>query len=137
MPISLRFYRDAQLTQSLDTTVLSLDRAIGGPAVDAVVYLGSINPSSQFSGFDDGPILVTVRDADPYNDGFTPTDFVLATTQSGLDTATGTLAINGGINGGVANAVPIWIRFKGEAQNPKTSTDLFLTTNAVKEMVAP
>lgn len=134
MTISLKFYTDAQLTQPLDTTQLAIDREIGGAPVDKQIYLGSATANRQFTAADSGPIIVSILDSDPIN-GFAATDIALSLTQAGLDSATAgaDLTINGSITSGVANAVPVWLRFSGTSTSPKTSTDLALATNLIRE----
>ncbi len=140
MAITLQFYADAALTSPLSSATLTLDREIGGPTVDAQVFLGSTNAQRRFEAADGGPIQISVLDGVPGDGGFVPTDIALAQSQYGLAQAAAIpgapLNINGGINGGVPGAVPIWLRFLGNSYTPKTSTDLALTTNTVKEFAA-
>lgn len=139
MAVSLGFYLDANLTQPLTSSTLTLDRLIGGPPVDVLLFLGSTVTGRAFVGaVNDGPIVISVVDSVPTNDGFVPADFSMALTQAELDTASaGTpLTINGGITSGAANAKAFWLRFLGTSTAPKTSTDLSLTTNEIKEIAA-
>lgn len=135
MAISLKFYKDSALTQSLDSATLTIDREIGGDPVDVAITLGSTNAQSVFQAADGGPIVVSIIDGVAGDGGFTPSDFLLASSQSGLDTATPgqPLQINGGINGGAYNGASIWIRFFGTSPTPKTSIDLGLVTNPIRE----
>lgn len=138
MAISLQFYNDPQLTAPLTSSVLSLDREIGAGPVERAVYLGSPITGRVFAAADGGPIVVTLSDSMPLNEGFGEGDFVVAASQGGLDApgANNVLRINGGLSGGVGGAMPIWIRFKGTSATPKTSTDLQLLTNAIQETAA-
>lgn len=138
MAITLQFYADAALTSPLSSATLTLDREIGGPPVDVQVFLGSTNAQRRFEAADGGPIQVSVLDGVPGDGGFTPNDIKLAISQEAMYNATAgaPFVINGGIQGGVSGAVPIWIRFQGDSATPKTSMDLALTTNPVKEFAA-
>lgn len=134
MSISLQFYADAALTQPLGTTLVTLDREIGGPPVDRVLYLGSTQTGRHFEADGGGPITIGVSDGNPSDGGFVASDIVLAASQSGLDTATAGQPLSvGGIDGGVAAALPVWLRFVGSSATPKTSTDLALATNLIRE----
>lgn len=136
MPIALQFYRDAALTQPIGSGVLRIDREIGAPPVDAVVYLGA-NNALQYSADDGGAIVVSVLDTDGASPagGFAASDLALATSPAALDAAPPgqPLSLPGPILGGVANAQAIWIRFAGTRPAPLTDTTLMLATNTLRE----
>lgn len=136
MPIALQFYRDALLTQPIGAGVLRIDREIGSPPVDTVVYLGA-NNALQYSADDGDAIVVSVVDTDSAapSDGFAANDLALSTSAATLATATPgqPLSIPGPILGGAANAQAIWIRFAGTRPTPLTDTTLMLTTNLLRE----
>ncbi|WP_322521144.1 hypothetical protein SR882_10240 [Guyparkeria halophila] len=136
MTVSLKFYADSSLTTPLDSNPLTLDREIGGNPVDVRVYVGSTASGRYFvpDNSGDSQIIATITDSDA-GAGFAPEDIALALTQSGLDSATpgDPLDLGDQIDSGSANAIAVWLRFSGESGTPKSSADLGLTLNPVRE----
>lgn len=132
MAISLQFYADSSLTQPLASS--AINRLIGGDPVDLQVFLGANVAGRYFVPDVDSQIIVSIADADA-SSGFSATDIKLASTQAALDTAVAgaPLSVCGQINSGAVGAVPIWLRFSGNSPTPKTSSDLSLITNVLRE----
>lgn len=133
MSISLGFFHDSTLTQSVGTA-LAIDREVGGAPVDVQIFLGSPVAGRYFVPDSDAVISIAVADSDPAS-GWAATDIKLATTQVGLDTATAgaPLALGDQINSGAANAQGFWLRFSGDSATPKTAADISLITNTLRE----
>jgi len=140
MATSFAFYHDSALTQIIDGAsplTATHDTANLLPPVDTVIYLGSTNAANKAQadsnpGVD--PIVVSVVDADPAT-GSPATEFKLALTSGGLDTAVAgdPLTLSTVINGGAANAVPIYTRRTSAIGVAGSYTDLSLQTNTLLE----
>lgn len=140
MPISFAFYHDASLTQpiTLGDPLTATQSAAGllGP-VDKTIYLGSTESANKVQvaanpGVD--AIVVSVVDADS-GSGAPATEFKLALSSGGLDSAVAgaSLTLSTGINGGVANAVPIYTRRVSAISVAGSYTDVSLATQTLLE----
>lgn len=138
MPISLKFFKDAALTQPLTGPLQVSQNADGStPPVDNVLYLGSTTAGRKFQadsnpGVD--PISISVVDASP-GSGHEASEVKLASTLAGLDSATPGAALNVGtqILSGVANAVPVYVRVDDATGTVGTATELSLDSNTIVE----
>ena len=136
MATSLKFYTDAALTTEL--TTLDIDQLPDGssPDVDKVVYLGSVTATSVFKATSDpgvDQISVGIVDANVAS-GIEATNIKLALTSGGLAGAVAGANLDVGtqINGGVGNAVAVYVR----SDTPVlavTDTDITLETNNITE----
>jgi hypothetical protein len=127
------FYQDSNLTTLLTGNNMQIPEGVS----NAQVYFGSTNSSYKLQrvsspGIDS--ILVTVADANP-GSGAEALWIKLSITYSGLDTAVAGADLNLGstIYGGVANAIPFWIRVSNALTGASSSTDLSISISDVKE----
>lgn len=136
MATSLKFYIDAGLTVELSQLIINqlADGSTGN--VDNIVYLGSTLINSVFEatsdpGVDD--ILVNILDANPAA-GVEVENIKLALSSGGLATAVAGDPLNLGpeILGGIANAIPIYVRSDTPAI-ATSNTDITLETNDLTE----
>ena len=103
--------------------------------VDKVIYIGSTNSNKILQtvvnpGVDQ--IVLTINDADAGAGTPKPADVKLALTAAGLDSAGAGNSLNIGVSvaGGVAGAVPVYIR---GSKADGAGLDLTIDTNNVKE----
>ncbi len=132
-------YHDAALTNPIESgdplvTEHNADGSTG--RVDVLVYFGSPDATKQAQANSDpgvDQIVLSIADADGAN-GHDPTVIKLATTQAGLDAATPGAPLNLGttVQGGAANAVPVWVGVTEGAQSVTNWSDLSLQTNQLK-----
>lgn len=136
MATSLKFFSDSGLTTEITSVTINqlADGSTGN--VDKLVYLGSNEDSSTFEatsdpGVDD--IEISIEDASP-GSGVNASNIKLASTLGGLDTATAgdPLVIGSSLDGGVANAEPVYIRSDTPAL-ASSSTEITLETNDITE----
>lgn len=114
--VKFKIYNDAALTSEF-TGELTVDQAIDGSDgdLDFVKYVGSTVAGTLQTkvnwGVDQINFSIADSVVDPGN-GPEASDFKLATTLSGLDTATAgaSLDIGTAVSGGVGNAQPVYIR---------------------------
>lgn len=140
MATTFKFYHDSALTQeitSADPLTATQDSANLLADVDTVIYLGSTNAANKIQAVSNpgvDPIVVSIVDADA-GTGAPATEFKLALSSGGLATATAGAALNlsNTIDGGAANAVPIYTRRNSVLATPGTYTDVSLETNSVIE----
>lgn len=134
------FYQDSGLTTIVDVgTEIAVTQKDDGssPPVDRVVYLGSNDVAKKL-------VAASNPGVDPmvvyFGHDTTLTDLLrLATTSGGLDTATPGAGLNIGtqVLSGVANALPIHIRFDFDPPMAIGEySDLTLTINFVNEVDA-
>lgn len=114
MATSLKFYADAGLTEEItELTIAQLaDGSTGN--IDKLVYLGSTTVSSVFNATSDpgaDEIEVSIEDSSP-GEGVVASNIKLALSSGALTAATAGAPLSLGveIDGGVANAIPIYIR---------------------------
>lgn len=136
MALSLKFYSDSGLTTEITTVTINqlADGSTGN--VDKVIYLGSTVATSTFEatsdpGVDD--IEVSIADSSP-GSGVEASNIKLASSSGGLDSAVAgdPLVIGTSLDGGVPNAVPIYIRSDTPAL-AASSTEITLETNNITE----
>lgn len=140
MAVSFKFYHDSGLTSEITSgnpLTATQDTAGVLGAVDKTIYLGSTlagNKVQANSAPGTDPIVVSISDADA-GTGAPATEFKLALTAGGLDTATAgaSLTLSTSITSGVANAVPIYTRRDSALAAAGSYTDLTLTTNTLLE----
>lgn len=143
MAISFKFYHDSALTSEItggNPLTATQDTAGVLGAVDKIVYLGSTLTGNKVEvNADPGvaPISVSISDADA-GTGAPATEFKLALSSGGLDTATAgaALELSTSITSGVANAVPIYTRRDSVLAVAGSYTDLTLTTQTLLETPA-
>lgn len=143
MAISFKFYHDSALTSEITSgnpLTATQDTAGVLAAVDKIVYLGSTLTGNKVEvNADPGvdPIIVSISDADA-GTGAPATEFKLALSSGGLDTATAgaALELSTRIDSGVANAVPIYTRRDSALAVAGSYTDLTLTTQTLLETPA-
>jgi hypothetical protein len=140
MAISFKFYHDASLTQeitALNPLTATQDTAgVLGP-VDKTIYLGSTvtgNKAQVNANPGVTAIAVSVADSDALT-GAPATEFKLALSSGGLDTATAgaALTLSTSITSGIANAVPIFTRRDSALAVAGSYTDISLTTQTLLE----
>lgn len=136
MATSLKFFSDSGLTTEITSVTINqlADGTTGN--VDKLVYLGSNEAASTFEatsdpGVDD--IEISIEDSDPGN-GIEDSNIKLALSLGGLDSATAgdPLSLGTSLDGGVANATPVYIR----SDTPvlaSSSTEITLETNDITE----
>lgn len=136
MAVSLKFYEDSSLTTEITSVTINqlADGSTGD--VNKLVYLGSTVDTSTFEATSDpgvDQIEITIEDSSP-GGGVQASNIKLALSSGGLDTATAgdTLDVGTSIDGGVANAVPIYIRSDTPAIS-NSSTEITLETNDITE----
>lgn len=140
MAISFKFYHDAALTSEITALApLTATQDTAGllAAVDKTIYLGSTvtgNKAQVQSNPGVTAIEVSIADADPAT-GAPASEFKLALTAGGLDTATAgaALTLSTSITSGVANAVPIFTRRDSVLAAAGSYTDISLTTQILIE----
>ena len=138
MALSFRFYMDAQLTTPFSGNLVATQNVDGSsdPVVRAV-YLGSVTASRRLQansnpGVDQ--ITVSIVDAAP-STGNPATDVTLALTENGLAAATPGASLNLGVQvlSGAINCVPVWVKVDDSTLTIGSSTELSLTTTALRE----
>jgi hypothetical protein len=136
MAVSLKFYEDSSLTTEITSVTINqlADGSTGD--VNKLVYLGSTVDTSTFEATSDpgvDQIEITIEDASP-GSGVQASNIKLALSSGGLDSATAgdPLDVGTSIDGGVANAVPIYIRSDTPAIS-NSSTEITLETNDITE----
>lgn len=140
MATTFKFYHDSALTQEITSgnpLTATQDSANLLAAVDKTIYLGSTTSANKIQAVSNpgvDAIVVSIVDANS-GSGSPATEFKLALTSGGLATATAgaSLSLSHTINGGSANAVPIYTRRDSVLGTPGTYTDLSLQTNSVIE----
>jgi hypothetical protein len=138
MALSFKFYTDAALTTPLTSNLVATQNVDGSsdPVVHTI-YLGSTTTSRQLQansnpGVDQ--ITVSLVDSAPTT-GHPTTDVKLALTENGLATATAGAALDLGVQilSGTVNAKAIWIELDDSTLTLGTSTELSITSNALRE----
>lgn len=138
MTTSLKFYSDSSLTTEVTTE--TIDQLADGTTgdIDKLVYLGSTNAAATFqANSDPGVDQITANIVDANSgSGVEVSNIKLALSSGGLAAAVAGDPLNVGltINGGVAGAVPIYIRSDTPAL-AASDTDITIETNVVKETV--
>lgn len=140
MTISFKFFHDAALTQPIasgtELTATQETSGLLGP-VDKTIYFGSINSANKIQAVSNpGVDAITVTPTDAAaGTGAPATEFKLALTSGGLATATagGALSLSATINGGVANAIPVYTRRASALAVAGTYSDISLNTNSIIE----
>lgn len=136
MATSLKFFSDSGLTTEITSVTINqlADGTTGN--VDKLVYLGSNEDASTFEatsdpGVDD--IEISIEDSAP-GSGVNASNIKLALSSGGLDTATAgdPLSLGTSLDGGVANATPVYIRSDTPAL-ASSSTEITLETNDITE----
>lgn len=140
MATTFAFFHDAALTTEvtaadpIDVTALSP----GGAATDVQLWFGSTTADVQVQansdpGVDD--IEISIADSDGVGAGNATTACKLATSQVGLGAAVAgdPLTIGPTLTGGVANAMPFWLRVTNAQTVVGVYTDLSLATNTLIE----
>lgn len=138
MAISLKFYHDSALTQEITSgnpLTATQDTAGALSAVDKTIYLGSIVNANKFQDNTDpgvAAIVVSIADA---GTGAPASEFKLALSSGGLATATAgaALTLSTTINGGTANAVPIYTRRDSVLVAAGSYTNITLVTQTLIE----
>lgn len=138
MSLSFKFYTDAQLSTPHTGNLVATQNVDGSSdPVVRTLWLGSVTASRRLQansnpGVDQ--ITVSIVDAAPAT-GNPATDVTLALTQNGLAVATPGAPLNLGVQvlSGAINAVPVWIRIDDSTGVVASSTELSLTTNALRE----
>lgn len=140
MTTSFGLFHDAALTQPIasgtELTATQETSGLLGP-VDKTIYLGSTNAANKIQAVSNpgvDPIVLSITDSAPAS-GSPATEFKLALTSGGLATATAgaALTLSHTINGGAANAVPIYTRRTSALAVAGSYTDLSLDTNSIIE----
>ena len=144
--MSFAFYSDQNLTNMLNTTdkplTVTMNVSGGGATVDLIVYFGSPDNTKKAVPASDPEITVDIIDTDTNNahtlDPNNGPWYVLGLSPGDLDTNTKNTSLSLGtqVLGGVANAVPIYIRIFEPEQNPALWEDLQLKTNVIRVDVA-
>lgn len=140
MAISFAFYHDAALTQeitALNPLTATQDAAGVLGAVDKTIYFGSTLTGNKVQDSTNPgvtAIAVSIADADALT-GAPATEFKLALTSGGLDTAVAgaALTLSTSITSGVANAVPIYTRRDSALTVAGSYTDVSLATQSLIE----
>lgn len=137
MAIQLKFYSDSGLTTEI-TPSWSFTNTVGSSTpIDQSFYIGSNGSSLKYEANSDpgiDQIVLTITDS-ATGTGHDELDFKLALTSGGLTSAVAGDPLNLGtqILSGVANAVQVWVRWTDAVNTVGTSTEISLTTNAIKE----
>lgn len=140
MTTSFKLYHDSALTQEITAlnplTATQETSGLLGP-VDKTIYFGSTNSANKIQAVSNpgvDAIVLSIVDS-ATGSGSPATEFKLALTSGGLATATAgaALTLSATINGGVANAVPIYTRRASAIAVAGTYTDLSLNTNSLIE----
>lgn len=105
--------------------------------LDVQLWIGSADAGFKLQAESDpgtDAIMITPTDSAP-GIGQPATAVKLATSQAGLDAATGGAALDVGvtITGGVGNAFPFWVRVEPTIAVANVFTDLNLDSNALVE----
>ena len=140
MTISFQFFHDAALSQeitALNPLTATQDTAGLLGAVDKTIYLGSPltgNKAQVEANPGVTAIAVSIVDADA-GTGAPATEFKLALSAGGLDTATAgaALTLSTSITSGAATAVPIYTRRESVLAVAGAYTDISLTTQTLLE----
>lgn len=138
MALTFKLYTDAALTSLFSGTLSTSHNSTGSTGrVDNKLYLGSTATSKTLQA-DSNPGVdqMTLTPADSaIGTGHEAAEVKLALSQAGLTAATGGVALNLGtsILSGSANALEIWIGIEATYLTVGVSTELSLTTNALRE----
>jgi len=129
-------FTDAGLTTPLAANLLFSHNNDGSTGnIDKIIYIGSqTDPATLQTEINPGvdQIALSITDSDAGVGTPKPADLKLALTLVGLDTAVAGDPLNLGvlISGGVANALPVYIR---GTQADGAGTDLNIVTNSLVE----
>lgn len=127
-----QFFSDPALTTPI--TSLSLVTMLDGGTVvpaPAVIYFGSTDDDKTVTNDGGGQITVSAVDAAPAS-GLPASAVRLSLTEAGLASASSTLNIGSSIDGGVSNALPIWVAVNASVAVGNYA-DLSLTTSDMLE----
>lgn len=140
MSTSFKFYHDFTLTQeitALDPLTATQETTGALGPVDKTIYLGSTDAANKVQAVSNpgvDAIVVSITDADS-GTGAPASEFKLALSSGGLATATAgaALTLSNTINGGTANAVPIYTRRTSALTTAGSYSDISLDTNSLIE----
>lgn len=140
MATSFKLFHDAALTQEISSAnPLTATQETGGALgpVDKTIYFGSTATDTKVQAVSSpgvDPIIIDIVDADA-GTGAPDTEFKLALSAGGLDTATAgaSLSLSHTINSGVASAVPIYTRRTSALTVAGAYTDVSLASVSVIE----
>lgn len=131
MPLTFNLFHDSALTQpitSVNPLTATQDGGVLLGAVDKTIYLGSTTSTNKLQVTASpgvNPLIVSIVDA-ASGTGAPSTEYKLALTSGGLATAVAgaSLTLGATINGGVANAVPIFTRRTSAITAPGAYSDI-------------
>ena len=135
---SFKIYTDAGLTTPLTSNLLATQASDGSSdPVDFQLWLGSTSAGKELkTDTNPGTNQITLSITDTTAGvGHLPAEVKLALTQGALTAATGGAPLNLGtsILSGVVNAVTFWIRVDDATGSVGQSTELGVTTPALRE----
>ena len=138
MALTFKLYTDSALTSLFSGTLSTSHNVTGSTGrVDNKLYLGSTVASKTLQADSDpgvDQLTLTPADSAPAS-GHETTEIKLALSQAGLAGATAGAAINLGVSIAslAVNALEVWIGIEDATASVGVSTELSLTTNALRE----